>query len=72
MAPVRGEERILDDSRIPSSAMRSYALMTPEIKKAYMNFYKTTYGGGELDLGDPASRPSTQYRTPWLELSAKS
>jgi hypothetical protein len=37
-----GEEQpILDDSRNPSSNMRSYALMTPEIKKAYMNFYKT-------------------------------
>ena len=45
-----GEDRILDDSHIPSSQMRSYALMTPEIKKAYMAFYKTTYGGGELDL----------------------
>ena len=47
---ANGEERQLDDSRIPSSAMRSYALMTPAIKKAYMAFYKTTYGGGELDL----------------------
>jgi AhpD family alkylhydroperoxidase len=45
-----GEDRVLDDSRIPSSSMRSYALMTPEIKKAYMAFYKATYGGGELDL----------------------
>ena len=47
-----GEEQpILDDSRTPSSEMRSYALMTPEIKKAYMNFYKVTYdGSGELDL----------------------
>jgi len=40
----------LDDSRVPSSEMRSYALMTPEIKKAYMNFYKTTYADGALDL----------------------
>ena len=45
-----GEDRVLDDSRIPSSQMRSYALMTPEIKKAYMAFYKTTYIDGELDL----------------------
>ena len=46
-----GEQPILDDSRIPSSQMRSYALMTPEIKQAYMNFYKTTYNGnGALDL----------------------
>ena len=45
-----GEDLVLDDSRVPSSSMRSYALMTPEIKKAYMAFYKTTYVGGELDL----------------------
>jgi len=45
-----GEDPVLDDSRIPSSSIRSYALMTPEIKKAYMAFYKATYGGGELDL----------------------
>ena len=45
-----GESPVIDDSRIPSSSMRSYALMTPEIKKAYMAFYKATYGGGELDL----------------------
>ena len=44
------QDSVLDDSRIPSSQMRSYALMTPEIKKAYMAFYKTTYGGGQLDL----------------------
>ena len=30
--------------------MRSYALLTTEIKQAYMRFYKTTYGGGHLDL----------------------
>ncbi len=44
------DDPIFDESRIPSSSMRSYALMTPEIKKAYMAFYKATYGGGELDL----------------------
>jgi AhpD family alkylhydroperoxidase len=38
------------DGRMPSSSMRSYALLTPEIKQAYMQFYKTTYGGGHLDL----------------------
>ena len=38
------------DGRMPSSAMRSYALLTPDIKQAYMRFYKTTYGGGHLDL----------------------
>jgi AhpD family alkylhydroperoxidase len=38
------------DGRLPSSAMRSYALLTPEIKQAYMKFYKTTYVGGHLDL----------------------
>ncbi len=47
---TESEEPILDDSRIPSSKMRSYALLTPEIKKAYMGFYKTTYTDGHLDL----------------------
>ena len=45
-----GEEQMQADSRNPSASMRSYALMTPAIKKAYMAFYKCTYGGGELDL----------------------
>lgn len=46
-----GQETIQDHSRIPSSQMRSYALMTPEIKQAYMNFYKKTYNGnGTVDL----------------------
>ena len=49
-SPDENAEEILDDSRIPSSQTRSYALMTPAIKKAYMEFYKTTYGGGELDI----------------------
>lgn len=48
--PASSEDRILDDNRVPSSQMKSYALLTPEIKKAYMNFYKTTYVDGELDL----------------------
>lgn len=47
---VRGEQPPFADGRLPSSAMRSYALLTPEIKQAYMQFYKTTYGGGHLDL----------------------
>lgn len=45
-----GDSQNLADGRMPSSAMRSYALLTPEIKQAYMKFYKTTYGGGHLDL----------------------
>ncbi|MCA8957032.1 MAG: carboxymuconolactone decarboxylase family protein [Planctomycetes bacterium] len=49
-ADAPNQQPILDDSRIPSSQMRSYALMTPEVKKAYMNFYKTTYVDGKLDL----------------------
>ena len=45
-----GDSQHYADGRIPSSSMRSYALLTPEIKQAYMKFYKTTYGGGHLDL----------------------
>ena len=45
-----GEQPILDDSRIPSSQMRSYALLTPELKGLYMSFYKATYGKSLLDL----------------------
>ncbi len=45
-----GDSAHFADGRMPSSAMRSYALLTPEIKQAYMKFYKTTYGGGQLSL----------------------
>ncbi len=45
-----GDSAHFADGRMPSSSMRSYALLTPEIKQAYMKFYKTTYGGGHLDL----------------------
>ena len=38
------------DGRLPSSAMRSYALLTPDIKNLYMSFYKATYGKSKLDL----------------------
>ncbi|MHC4813503.1 MAG: carboxymuconolactone decarboxylase family protein [Planctomycetota bacterium] len=44
------DPRHFADGRMPSSAMRSYALLTPEIKQAYMKFYKTTYANGCLDL----------------------
>jgi AhpD family alkylhydroperoxidase len=30
--------------------MRSYALLTAELKQLYMNFYKATYGKSKLDL----------------------
>ena len=36
--------------RIPSSAMRSYALLTPELKALYMQFYKATYGESRLSI----------------------
>ena len=44
------EPQVTIDGRLPSSNMRSYALLTPEIKQVYMKFYKTTYGGGHLDV----------------------
>ena len=34
----------------PSSNMRSYALLTPELKNLYMGFYKATYGKSHLDI----------------------
>ena len=44
------EPQITADGRIPSSAMRSYALLTPDIKQLYMGFYKATYGKTLLDI----------------------
>ena len=38
------------DGRLPSSQMRSYAMLTPELKQLYMGFYKATYGKTKLDL----------------------
>ncbi len=38
------------DGRLPSSSMRSYALLTPELKNLYMGFYKATYGKSVLDI----------------------
>ena len=38
------------DGRMPSSQMRSYALLTPELKQLYMGFYKATYGKSKLTL----------------------
>ena len=38
------------DGRLPSSEMRSYALLTPDLKQLYMGFYKATYGKSRLDL----------------------
>ncbi|MFK7741737.1 MAG: carboxymuconolactone decarboxylase family protein [Planctomycetota bacterium] len=43
-------DETLADGRIPSSSMRSYALLTPELKNLYMSFYKATYGKTKLDL----------------------
>ncbi|MFO1053484.1 MAG: carboxymuconolactone decarboxylase family protein [Planctomycetota bacterium] len=37
------------DGRLPSSAMRSYALLSPDLKAIYMQFYKATYGKSHLD-----------------------
>ena len=38
------------DGRVPSSAMRSYALLTPDLKNLYMGFYKASYGKSLLDM----------------------
>jgi AhpD family alkylhydroperoxidase len=46
--PAAGDT--LADGRLPSSAMRSYALLTPNLKELYMGFYKATYGKSKLDL----------------------
>jgi AhpD family alkylhydroperoxidase len=40
----------LADGRMPSSSMRSYALLTPHLKELYMGFYKATYGKSKIDL----------------------
>ncbi len=46
--PAPGD--IMADGRLPSSAMRSYALLTPHLKELYMGFYKATYGKSKIDL----------------------
>ena len=43
-------EPIDGDGRLPSSSMRSYALLTPDLKQLYMGFYKATYGKSRLTL----------------------
>ena len=43
-------EPVLEDGRLPSSKMRSYAMLTPELKNLYMGFYKATYGKSKLDI----------------------
>ena len=40
----------LGDGRLPSSVMRSYAMLTPDLKQIYMSFYKATYGKSLLDM----------------------
>ncbi len=50
---VEGDVRVdglTADGRLPSSDMRSYALLTPELKNLYMGFYKATYGKSLLDI----------------------
>lgn len=42
--------RINVDGRVPSSEMRSYALLLPEAKQKYMAFYKSVYRDGHLDI----------------------
>ena len=47
---VQSDPEPATDGRLPSSAMRSYALLTPDIKNLYMSFYKATYGKSKLDI----------------------
>ncbi len=47
---VTDDSDVNADGRLPSSAMRSYALLTPDIKQLYMGFYKATYGKTQLDI----------------------
>ncbi|MBK9129799.1 MAG: carboxymuconolactone decarboxylase family protein [Phycisphaerales bacterium] len=48
--PAGSEPAIVGDGRVPSASMRSYALLTPDLKELYFKFYKATYGKTELDL----------------------
>tara|TARA_R110002072_G_scaffold4174_5_gene29516 strand:- start:19504 stop:19899 length:396 start_codon:yes stop_codon:yes gene_type:complete len=48
--PKPAADDTLADGRVPSSNMRSYAMLTPELKQLYMGFYKATYGKTRLDL----------------------
>ena len=48
--PAAGQDGVTADGRLPSSAMRSYALLTPDLKQLYMGFYKATYGKTKLDI----------------------
>jgi AhpD family alkylhydroperoxidase len=49
-APNNKAGEPLADGRLPSSSMRSYALLTPQLKELYMGFYKATYGKSLIDL----------------------
>lgn len=49
-APQNEGAENLADGRLPSSTMRSYAMLTPELKQLYMGFYKATYGKTKLDI----------------------
>lgn len=48
-APSSADE-VQPDGRLPSSQMRSYAMLSPELKQLYMGFYKATYGKTQLDI----------------------
>ncbi|MEM7199291.1 MAG: carboxymuconolactone decarboxylase family protein [Planctomycetota bacterium] len=49
-ADAAGQDGVTADGRIPSSSMRSYALLTPDLKQLYMGFYKATYGKSKVDI----------------------
>ena len=44
------QDGVAGDGRVPSSAVKSYALLTPDLKNLYMGFYKATYGKSSLDM----------------------
>ena len=50
MPEVVDAQGVAGDGRVPSSMMRSYALLTPDLKQLYINFYKATYGKSRIDI----------------------
>jgi AhpD family alkylhydroperoxidase len=48
--PEPGADDITADGRKLDQQVRSYALLEPDIKSLYMNFYKATYRQSTLDI----------------------
>ncbi|MFN9704732.1 MAG: carboxymuconolactone decarboxylase family protein [Planctomycetota bacterium] len=49
-APTNKAGEPLADGRLPSSSMRSYALLTPQLKELYMGFYHATNRKTTIEL----------------------